>query len=171
MDHLDGVAGQLQRVVDDLDVRRTIADYAALVDARDWDRLTGVFAADVEVEYHNGRTRLSGAQPVVDYIRANTAHLAWQHHLVSVYGVDLAGNDATAQTYLISHQMIAEEPTQVLMMAATYDLGLRRGTARWQISRMVHTIKVASYHAITASPPGGAHVPPAVRHDPFQETR
>ena len=158
--HLD----KLQLAVDDLEIRRAVTDYAALVDARDWKRLQALFTPDVQVDYHNGRTQVSGAEQVAEYIRTNTEHLAWQHHLVSVYGVNVAGDQATAQAYLVSHQMITAEPTQVLMMAATYDLDLRRLADGWAIARLVHTIKVANYLPITTSPPGGAAVPSAVSH-------
>ncbi|GAA1638019.1 nuclear transport factor 2 family protein [Georgenia ruanii] len=158
------VTGRLQRVVDELEIRRAITDYAALVDARQWERLRAVLADDVRVDYHNGRSQVHGAQAVVDYIVANTAHLAWQHHNVSPYGIDIDGDRASAQAYLVSHQVIADEPGTVLMMAATYDLEMARGPKGWQIAHMVHRIMVANYLPITTSPPGGAHVPPAVRH-------
>ena len=164
MNDIERRAGQLQRVLDDHEVRRAVTDYAAFVDAREWDRLHTIFTPEVQVDYHNGRTQVVGAQAVVDYIRENTQHLAWQHHMVSVYGVDIMGDGAAAQAYLVSHQMVADEPGHVLMMAAIYDLTLARGDARWQIAGMVHTIKVASYLPVTAAPPGGAFVPPAVRH-------
>ena len=164
MNEIDGRADELERVLDDHQVRRAVTNYAAFVDARDWDRLRTVFAPHVEVDYHNGRTQVAGAQAVVDYIRENTQHLAWQHHMVSVYGVDIAGDEATTQAYLVSHQMVADEPGHVLMMAATYDIVLHRAEATWQIAGMVHAIKVATYLPVTAAPPGGAFVPPAVRH-------
>ena len=160
----EGPAQQLQHVLDDHQVRRAVTDYAALVDARDWERLHAVFMPEVKVDYHNGRTQVTGAQAVVDYIRENTRHLAWQHHMVSVYGVDITGDDAVTQAYLVSHQMVTDEPDHVLMMAATYDLAVRRAESRWQIASMVHTIKVATYLPVSAAPPGGAFVPPAVRH-------
>ena len=164
MSDIEGSAEQLRRVLDDHGVRRAVTDYATFVDAREWDRLGAVFTPGVEVDYHNGRTQLSGAQAVVDYIRENTQHLAWQHHMVSVYGVDITGDEAATHAYLVSHQMVADEPDHVLMMAATYDLSLARGEERWHIAGMVHTIKVATYLPVTAAPPGGAFVPPAVRH-------
>ena len=164
MDSTEELGSRLQRVVDDLEIRRAVTDYAAMVDARDWKGLQAVFAPDVMVDYHNGRTQVSGADSVVAYVRDNTAHLAWQHHFVSVYGVDVAGDEATTQAYLVSHQVVADEPTHVLMMAAAYDVGLRRSEGQWVISRMAHTIKVANFLPITTSPPGGADIPSAVRH-------
>ena len=154
---------RLQTLVDEADIRRLVTDYAALVDARQWDDLVEIFAHDVKVDYHNGRTVVEGARATVDYIIKNTGHLAWQHHFVSVYGIDVDGDTATAQAYLISHQMLSEDPTQVLMMAASYDLGFRRAD-RWRMSSMVHTIRVANYLPITTSPPSGAYTPPAVSH-------
>lgn len=158
------VLQRLQRVTDDLEIRRVITDYAAFIDARAWDRLVEVFADEVIVEYHNGRTRVQGAHQAVEYIVENTAHLAWQHHFVSPYGVEISGDTATAQAYLVSHQTLTEEPGQVLMMAGLYDVSLTRGERGWQVAHMVHTIRVANFLPITTSPPGGAFVPSPVRH-------
>jgi ketosteroid isomerase-like protein len=155
---------RLQLLVDELEIRRVITDYASLIDAREFDRLHSVFAPDVVVDYHNGRTQVVGARSVVDYIVENTRHLAWQHHNVSPYGIDVTGDRASAQVYLLSHQMLTDSPDEVLMMASTYDLELTRGEQGWRILHMTHSIKVANYVPITTTPAGGAHVPPAVRH-------
>lgn len=149
-------------VLDDLGVRRALTDYAAMVDARDFEALTDVFAPGAVVDYHNGRTTVRGAQAIVDYIRDNTAHLAWQHHNVSVYGVDLRGDDATAQAYLLSHQMHAADPGYVQMMAARYRCTMRRGAERWQIAHMVHTIQLTNFLPVSAQHPNAAPIPPAV---------
>lgn len=153
---------RLEALADDLDVRRVITDYAALIDAREFTRLRDVFAEEAVVDYHNGRSIVSGADRLVEYIRENTAHLAWQHHFVSVYGVDVDGDDATALAYLISHQVIEAEPTHVLMMAARYEFGLRRDD-RWRIASIVHTIQLTNFHPITVDPPVPVAIPPAVR--------
>lgn len=168
------LVAQLQRVTDDLDIRRVITDYASFI-TRDSGRhrLREVFADDFAVEYHNGRTRVEGPQAVVDYIIENTAHLAWQHHNVTPYGIDISGDEATAQVYLISHQVVTDEPEHVLTMVATYDLQLRRAGNSWQLTFMEHHIKVA----LRADPLtshfslGGAYVPPAVRHSPSRTIR
>lgn len=154
---------RLQELVDEAEIRRVATDYASLVDARRWNDLVEIFADDLKVNYHNGRTVVNGAQATVDYIIENTAHLAWQHHFVSVYGIDVDGDQAMAEAYLVSHQMLNDDPSQVLMMAASYDLGFRRDV-RWRMSSMTHTIRVANFLPITTSPPSGAHMPPAVSH-------
>lgn len=161
------VTEQLERLRllgDELEIRRVITDYASLIDAREYDRLHSVFAPDIVVDYHNGRTQVLGAASVVDYIVENTRHLAWQHHNVSPYGIDVSGDRATAQVYLLSHQVLTDSPGEVLMMAATYDLELAKGEQGWQILHMIHAIKVANYLPITTTPADGAYVPPAVRH-------
>jgi ketosteroid isomerase-like protein len=154
---------RLARVVDEMEIRRAITDYAALVDAREWTRLASIFADDVVVEYHNGRTTVTGGTAVAEYVKTNTAHLAWQHHMVSPYGIDIDGDTATALAYLVSHQQVAGDEAEFLTMAAYYTLELARGDHGWLIARMVHTIKLASFLPITATPITGA-VPAAVRH-------
>ncbi|MCD2114646.1 nuclear transport factor 2 family protein [Rhodococcus rhodochrous] len=158
------VTERLARVVDDLEIRRAITDYATLVDAQDWTRLAAIFDDDVVVEYHNGRTTVKGAKAVADYVQANTSHVAWQHHMVSPYGIDIDGDSATALAYLVSHQQVRGDDTEFLMMAADYTLELARREQGWVITRMVHTIKVASFLPISSAPITGAEVPAAVRH-------
>lgn len=164
METTENTANRLSRVVDDLEIRRVVTDYAALVDAREWDRLARILADGVVADYHNGRTVVTGAQAMVDYIRDNTAHLAWQHHMISPYGIDVDGDRASGQAYLVSHQMLKDDSSHVLMMAATYDLEFERAGSGWLLSRMVHTIKVATHLPITTAPPNGAAVPSAVSH-------
>ena len=153
---------RLAQLVADLEIRRVLTDYAACVDARDFDQLRQVFADDVLVDYHNGRTVVAGGDDVVAYVRDNTSHLAWQHHFVSIYGVDIDRDRATAQVYLLSHQVVRADPTHVLMMAARYQVSLEH-TDRWRISHMVHTIQLANFHGITVDPPIPVEIPDAVK--------
>jgi len=155
---------RVERLVADLEIRRTLTDYAAMVDARDFDRLRCTFADDVCVNYHNGRTIVTGGDEVVDYIRTNTSHLLWQHHNVSVYGVDVDGDAASAQVYLLSHQVVAADPTHVLMMAARYQVRLGRGAdGDWRIREMVHTIQLVTHHPVVTESPVPVEIPAAVR--------
>ncbi len=156
-------AARLQRLIDDLEIRRVMHEYAARVDLRDWDALRLVLAADLEVDYHNGRTIVTGGDEVVDYIRTNTAHLAWQHHNITPYAVEIDGDRASGRSYLISHQVITEQPDQLLMMAAIYDCEFVRDASTWRLSRMVHQIKVANFQPIGTQPPASS-IPPAVSH-------
>lgn len=160
---MEDQATKLQRLIDDLEIRRVMHEYAARVDLRDWDALRLVLADDLVVEYHNGRTVVAGGDEVVDYIRTNTAHLAWQHHNITPYAVVVEGDHARGRSYLISHQVITEDPTHLLMMAATYDCEFARDGETWRLSRMVHQIKVANFQPIGAQPPA-VNVPPAVSH-------
>ncbi|MDF1602232.1 nuclear transport factor 2 family protein [Nocardioides sp. YIM 152315] len=159
----DSIEQRLQCLVDDLEIRRVMQDYAAAVDARDWTVLRTVLADDLVVDYHNGRTIVRGGDAVVTYIRENTAHLAWQHHNVSTYRVDVDGDTATGLTYLISHQQIAEDLSHLLMMVARYDCQFRRRDDRWQLSRMAHTIQANNFVPHQSAPPSDLDIPPAVR--------
>jgi hypothetical protein len=158
----EDIEARLRLLADDLEIRRVLANYAATVDARDFERLRPLFADDVVVDYHNGRTVVAGGDAVVGYIRTNTAHLSWQHHFVSVYGVEVYGDRADAQAYLLSHQVIAADPTHVLMMAARYQVTLTRSDA-WRISAMVHTIQLVNHHPIVVASPVEVDIPAAVK--------
>lgn len=157
-----GAQGRLQRLVDDLDIRRVMHEYAARVDLRDWESLREVLADDLVVDYHNGRTVVSGGDEVVEYIRTNTAHLAWQHHHVTPYAITIDGDEASGLSYLLSHQVISEAPEHVVMMAATYECRFRRDHGSWLLTHMVHTIRFNNFIPVTAQPPTAAVIPPAV---------
>lgn len=161
MTDADGMQ-RLRDLVVDLEVRRLVFEYAATIDARDWDGLAAVLADDVVVEYHNGRTVVSGATEVVAYVRENTQHLAWQHHLVSPYAVTVDGDTASGRTYLLSHQAFVEDAGHIITMAAFYDNEYTCASGRWQIARMKHTIAMTNHLPLTADAPSGLDIPPAV---------
>ena len=146
----------------DLEVRRLAYEYAATIDARDWEGLAAVLADDVVVEYHNGRSVVTGATEVVTYVRQNTQHLAWQHHLVSPYAVTVDGDSARGRTYLLSHQSFLEDAGHIVTMAAYYDISYTRTGGRWQIAQMTHTIAMTNYLPLSAATPSGVDIPPAV---------
>jgi hypothetical protein len=156
------VEQRVLNLVADLEIRRLMHEYAATIDARDWARLRAVLADDVVIEYHTGRTVVTGAAAVVAYADENTRHLAWQHHLVSPYAIDLDGDRAKGRTYLVSHQMIAADPGHVLIMSGHYDNEYVRGAGGWRLARMIHTITMTNFVPLTSTPPAGVTIPPPV---------
>lgn len=155
------LAGKLQALVDDLEIRRVMHEYAAQIDLRNWEKLREILADDLVVDYHNGRTVVEGADRAIEYIQTNTAHLQWQHHNVTPYAVEIKGDRAAGSSYLISHQVISADPTHVVMMAAKYDCEFARIGDTWKLARMVHTIKLLNFLPISGQP-SGVTIPPAV---------
>jgi ketosteroid isomerase-like protein len=126
----------LQRLVDRLDIQDTMTMYATASDAKDFVRLRACFTDDARARYGVESEWLVGGDQIVAWLGGAFAPLDWGHHLVSVYGVDIEGDQATALMYLLSHQTVSGAPDEVLSMTAKYRNTLRRSGGRWQIAQL-----------------------------------
>ena len=125
---------KLQRLVDRLDIQDTLTMYATASDAKDFDSLRACFADDARARYGSESEWLEGGDVIVEWLKGAFAPLDWGHHLVSVYGVDIEGDQATALMYLLSHQTMSAVPNEILSMTCKYRNTLRRSGDRWQIA-------------------------------------
>ncbi len=91
--------------------------------------------ADDVVAQYGDHPPIEGADALVESIRAATKDRPWQHHKLTVYHVDINGDEATALTYHTSHQTTVEDPDTVLVIVARYHDVLRRHGTTWQIAR------------------------------------
>jgi ketosteroid isomerase-like protein len=124
----------LQRLVDRLAIQDTMTTYAASIDEGDYATLRTVFADDATAVYDKDSDLLRGADEILAWLKDATADLDWQHHMISVYGVEIDGDEATALIYLLSHQTVVGAPHQTPMMTSKYRNRLRRVGDRWRIS-------------------------------------
>lgn len=132
------IEARLQRVEDELAIRRILADYAAFLDGRDYARYAALFTADGEwsnaAASHKGqaaiRTMLEGALgPAGAPNRAN-------YHLISNPRIDLDGDRATATSrYLFV--MRGPDGRPVPSLAGVYHDDLVRQDGTWKIRRRV----------------------------------
>ena len=126
----------LQRLVDRLDIQDTLTRYATTIDAGDFDGLRGCFADDASARYETENEWIHGGDAIVTWIKGATADLDWQHHMVSVLGVEVVGDEASAVIYLLSHQTVIGVPDQIRMMTSKYRNRLRRSHDGWKISEL-----------------------------------
>lgn len=124
----------LQRLVDRLDIQDALTTYASAIDEGDFATLRTVFADDATAVYDKDSDLLRGGDEIVAWVEDATADLDWQHHMISVYGVEIDGDEATALIYLLSHQTVQGSPHQTRMMTSRYRNRLRRDGGRWRIS-------------------------------------
>jgi hypothetical protein len=124
----------LQRLVDRLDIQDTLTTYAAAIDDGRWETVRSVFADDATAVYDKDSGLLQGGDAIVAWLKGATVDLDWQHHMVSVYGVEIDGDEATALIYLLSHQTVVGVADQTRMMTSKYRNKLRRVDGRWRIS-------------------------------------
>jgi hypothetical protein len=131
------VVPTLEAVQDRIDITDTIYRYASCIDSFDNAGLRSVLADDIWAQYANNEP-IQGGDAVAKWIDEATSDCIWQHHLLSVYHVDLDGDRARALVYHTSHQMTRTNPDVVGVLVARYHNELTRGpSGAWKISRLV----------------------------------
>jgi ketosteroid isomerase-like protein len=129
----------LQALQDRLDVTDVLYRYSAAVDRLDNKAVRSCLADDVQAKYGNA-PEATGGDTVAAWIAEATASIVWQHHQLSVYRVEIDGDDARALSYLTSHQVFAEDPDAAKILVARYHDELRRTSDGWKISQRVMEI-------------------------------
>jgi hypothetical protein len=126
----------LRSLQDRADITDLLYRYASTIDRFDLDGLRGVLADDLWAQYGNAEP-VSGGDAVASWIGEAIANVVWQHHLLSVYHVDIDGDRASALVYHTSHQVFEDSPGTAKLLVGRYHNELRRESDGWRISRLV----------------------------------
>jgi ketosteroid isomerase-like protein len=121
---------------DRMDITDVLYRYASTIDRFDAAGLRSVLADDVWAQYGNAEP-VSGGDAVARWIGEATANVVWQHHLLSVYHVEVEGDLARALVYHTSHQVFDDAPDTAKLLVGRYHNELRREHDGWRISRLV----------------------------------
>lgn len=113
-------------------VEETLYRYASTIDTGDHERLRSLLTDDARAKY-GARDWLDGADAIVGFIRDKGVDVGWQHHLLSVYHVDVDRDEAVALTYHTSYQIMRDRPEEAAMIVARYHDRLVRRDGRWLI--------------------------------------
>src|SRR5918998_2713814 len=125
------------RVLQDrADITDVLYRYASTIDRFDLDGLLKTLADDLWAQYGNAEP-VSGGDAVAAWIAEAIAPVVWQHHLLSVYHVDVDGDTAKALVYHTSHQVFEDAPETARLLVGRYHVELRRDPGGWRISRLV----------------------------------
>ena len=131
---------RLQRVEDELAIRRVLVDYAARQDARDYTGYVALFAKNGE--WVNGKNVYKGREAIlrmlVDLYGAPPAGYVnnESYHISTNFQIDVNGNRATARSrHLLVMRGPKGEPTPAL--AGRYEDELVREDGQWKILRRV----------------------------------
>jgi hypothetical protein len=125
-----------KQLADRLAITDTLYRYASTIDAFDFAGTRAVLHDDLWAQYGNADP-VVGGQAVADWIAGFCATCAWQHHLLSVYHVDVDGDHAKALVYHTSHQGFEPDPDVAHVLVARYHNELTRTPEGWKISRLV----------------------------------
>jgi ketosteroid isomerase-like protein len=123
-------------VLDRLAIADALYRYGTCIDRRDFEGLRAVLADDLSAQYGN-REPVAGADELVRWIDESTRTALWQHHLLSVYQVDVDGDRAKALVYHTSHRVLADDPGTAHVLVGRYHNELRRDGDGWKISKLL----------------------------------
>ena len=125
----------VQAIQDRLDITDVLYRYASTIDQFDHEGLRATFDDDIVAQYGNAEP-LAGADAVAGWIAEMIAPVVWQHHFLSVYHVDVDGDDAKALVYHTSHQLFEDDPDSAKLLVGRYHNELRRTDEGWKISKL-----------------------------------
>jgi hypothetical protein len=126
----------LRSLQDRADITDVLYRYALTIDKFDLEGLRATLSDDLWAQYGNADPVIGG-DAVAAWIAEAIATVIWQHHLLSVYHVEVDGDHATALVYHTSHQVFEEEPESAKVLVGRYHNELRREAGGWKISRLV----------------------------------
>lgn len=126
----------LRDMQDRIEITDVLYRYASTIDKFDLEGLRGTLADDLVARYGNAEPVIGG-DAVAAWIAEAIAPVIWQHHLLSVYHVEVDGDDAQALVYHTSHQVFEDEPESAKVLVGRYHNELRREADGWKISKLV----------------------------------
>jgi ketosteroid isomerase-like protein len=110
--------------------------YASTIDRFDWDGVRSTLSDDLTARYGNGDA-IEGGDTVAGWIAEACADVVWQHHLLSVYHVEVDGDHAKALVYHTSYQMFGDDTDSAKLLVGRYHNELRREADGWKISSLL----------------------------------
>src|SRR5438105_1671992 len=148
----------LAAIQDRIDITDVLYRYASTIDSFDLEGLRATLHDDIEAVYGNAASA-SGGEAVSAWIAEAIKPVIWQHHLLSVYHVDIDGDEAKALVYHTSHQLFEDDPDSAKVLVGRYNNELRREPDGWKISKLVlellwgeAKVDAAGYLALVGGP-------------------
>jgi ketosteroid isomerase-like protein len=126
----------IRAIQDRIEITDVLYRYASTIDKFDHEGLRATLADDITAQYGNAEA-VTGGDEVAAWIGEAIRTVIWQHHLLSVYHVDVDGDRATALVYHTSHQVFEDDPRSAKLLVGRYHNELRREPDGWKISRLV----------------------------------
>lgn len=128
--------GAIRAITDRIEITDVLYRYASAIDRFDHQGIRQTLADDLRARYGNSEP-LTGGDAVASWVAESIATVVWQHHLLSVYHVEVDGDVARALVYHTSHQVFEDDPGKAKVLVGRYHNELRRTAAGWKISELV----------------------------------
>jgi hypothetical protein len=126
----------IRAIQDRIDITDVLYRYASTIDKFDHEGLRATLADNLTAQYGNGEP-IVGGDVVAAWIAEAIATVIWQHHLLSVYHVEVDGDSAKALVYHTSHQVFEDDPKSAKLLVGRYHNELRREADGWKISKLL----------------------------------
>jgi hypothetical protein len=126
----------MRAIQDRIEITDVLYRYASTIDKFDYEGLRATLTDDMSAQYGNADPMIGGDE-VAAWIGEATATVVWQHHLLSVYHVEVDGDTAKALVYHTSHQLFEEDPKTAKLLVGRYHNELRREPDGWRISKLL----------------------------------
>ena len=153
----------LQELLDKIAISELLARYSTALDTRDWGGLAEVFLPDAECDYGAlGNPR--GVDAITELIRSTIADLDATQHLVGNVVVDVRGDEASADCYLISQHIRKGTPGgDHYFLGGRYSDRVVRTPAGWRIAhRTLHRMWTSGNRDVVRRPTAAAGGDPTV---------
>ncbi len=133
---------KLQWLADREEIKETIYRYPAGIDTHDWKLFRSIFTDKIDIllsmaERAAGRPRqiVSADSFTRSADRLIAQVFAVTQHFLTIYKIDVRGNDATSLCYMQAHHIPPKDrPTQPIWdVGGYYDFYLRRTAEGWKI--------------------------------------
>jgi hypothetical protein len=143
------------RLVDRVEIEELLARYSTALDSRDWHLLSTVFLPDATCDYGAGR-HPEGLGAITDFIRGTIGDLDATQHLVGNVVIDVRGDEATADCYLISQHIRENAPGgEHYLLGGRYADRLVRTPGGWRIAhRTLHRMWATGNRDVVRRGPG-----------------
>ena len=99
----------ISSLLDEREIMRGLAQFARILDGKQWDRLGEVFAVDVSYDYGSGQDE-HGIAALTRNMRRFLDACGGTQHLIGSALVDVAGDRATSRSYVQARHQRADDP-------------------------------------------------------------
>jgi SnoaL-like domain len=130
----------VQLLLDRLEIDDLLIRYATAIDARDWEQLDSVFAADAHLDYRSAGGIAGTFAEVRQWLSEVLPIFTWTQHLVVNRAVEIDPSGTTARSRSIFHnpnQMLVEGEPWLFTVGGYYHDKLQKEPAGWRITTRV----------------------------------
>jgi ketosteroid isomerase-like protein len=132
----------LQQLADRAAIQDVVIRYANALDRRDYDEVASCFTSDARAVYA-GVELAPGADSIISFLKQLRQPLHERHagtHLAANLLITLAGDEASAESYVIAYAVPADPGAPIKMRGVRYRDRLLRQADGWKIAERIHSV-------------------------------